>query len=323
MFSLFESPELRLREYAYRLIGRGEVHQSIIVSGSPRSGTTWLAQILASLPGYKHFNEPLRLAPPLVRKLGLEERNYVAPSASRAELREYLSYALRGKVDGPYQVHGTSKLRRTYEMLQRPQVVAKFIRANRMVHWLDATFDVRGLFVLLRHPCAVVSSHLQRWGAPAVPDDFSTGFGGDIPDDLINQYREVLESIDTGEEVLAAVWAIDTYCVLRHHGSSPGPVITYEQLRAYPEEIVTDLFAHVGAKVPESAWDHVDLPSRSAVPDLHVDDVERQLSKWTRKLSEDQTDRILRIARGFGLDMYGRDMYPALDRIDSPLLKQE
>jgi hypothetical protein len=305
------------------LIGRGEIEQSIILTGSPRSGTTWLAQILASLPGYKHFDEPLRLAPPLVRKLGLEERNYVAPDASRPALREYVAHALRGQVDGPYQVKGTSKLQRIYEMYRRPQVVAKFIRANRMAHWLDATFDARATFVILRHPCAVVSSHLQKWGAPSQPEDLHTGFGGRLPRDLVATFRDVLRSVETGEEILAAVWALDTYCVLRHHGSAPGPVVTYEQLRREPDEVLTFVFDHLGAPVPEAAWNHVDLPSRSAAPDLHVDDVERQLSKWRRKLSGEQIARILSVTHAFGLDMYGDDVYPALDRLDAPLLRSE
>ena len=79
----FSKMYLEAREIAYRTIGHGAISDSVIILGSPRSGTTWLAQIVATLSGYKHLDKPLRLAPALVRKLNLKERNYVGPTDER------------------------------------------------------------------------------------------------------------------------------------------------------------------------------------------------------------------------------------------------
>ena len=54
---------------------------TIVVAGSPRSGTTWLAELLRRLPGYKFLNEPLLLPNnPAAQEVGFEWRTHIAPT---------------------------------------------------------------------------------------------------------------------------------------------------------------------------------------------------------------------------------------------------
>jgi hypothetical protein len=49
-----------VKDIIFALAGGGAVEEeAIVVTGSPRSGTTWFLELLRTLPGYKAMNEPL------------------------------------------------------------------------------------------------------------------------------------------------------------------------------------------------------------------------------------------------------------------------
>jgi hypothetical protein len=306
-----------LSERIYEWIGRGAVEDAVMVAGTPRSGTTWLAELLATLPDYKHLDEPLHLKNPAL--LDLDWRTYVAPDARRPRLRAYLERVFRGQTRGHYKTEADSRLGRLVELYRRPSVVAKFVRAHRMLHWIDETFDLRGIVILVRHPCAVVASQLDYehsetndWAQASPDEKVETVLAGALPESLVDRFAPLVRDLDTGEEVLAALWAVDTYCALRLRGDPPGHVVAYEDLVASPRESLDSVFASLGTTLPKRALEHVDVPSDSAASDLHRKNDHRQLSKWKRKLTDGQVDRIISVVRAFDLDLYSEDLHPAL-----------
>lgn len=308
---------MTVKDQLYRWIGRGAVRDAVVVAGSPRSGTTWLAELLGAMPSYKVLDEPLHLQFPTLPDLGLDWRTYVAPDADRPDLAGYLERAFRGQIRGNYLTMSDSRLGRFVELVRRPHVVAKFVRANRMLHWIDATFDLRGIVLLVRHPCAVVASQLDyehaqtnAWAQATPSNDVEVDLAGSLPDGLVDRFGDRLRRLETREEVLAALWAVDTYCALRLHGDAPGPVVTYEDLVASPHDTLRTLFASLGISLPDTVFRQIDLPSESAASDLHRQDVNRQLSKWQRKLTDEQVDRILSVTHRFDLDMYSEHQRP-------------
>jgi hypothetical protein len=172
------------------------------------------------------------------------------------------------------------------------------------------------MIFLIRHPCAIVASQLDyehgetNYWAQASPDDnVETVLAGSLPDPLVERFRPLIRDLETREEVLAAIWAVDNYCALCRHGGPPGPVVAYEDLTASPHETLRSVFSDLGETPPDSAFQKIDTPSDSAASDLHQDDVHRQLSKWKRKLTDEQIDRILSVAHAFDLDLYSEDLY--------------
>lgn len=287
-----------------------------MISGSPRSGTTWLAELLSTMPGYKHFNEPLHLRLPALPDLDLDWRTYVAPEERRPKLRGYLEGVFTGTASGSYETEADTRLGRLVELYRRPQVVAKFVRANRMLHWINESFDLRGIIILVRHPCAVVASQLDYehgetnyWAQASPAEKVETVLVGVLPESLRTRFAPLIRDFDTVEEVLAAIWAVDNYCALRHHGDPPGHVVAYEDLVASPRETLRSVFGALEATPPDEAFRKVDEPSDSAASDLHREDVHLQLSKWERKLTGEQIDRILSVTHAFDLDLYSEDPY--------------
>ena len=77
-----------------------DIKDTILISGTPRSGTTWLMELLAAIPDYLTIFEPFN--PnwfPQIRKSNLCCRPYLHPDKDSPDIYEYLNKVFRGKKD--------------------------------------------------------------------------------------------------------------------------------------------------------------------------------------------------------------------------------
>lgn len=66
-------------------------HPPVFVFSTPRSGSTWLAELFLSQPGFKFCNEPFDLRDPYVRgALGMREWHELYDPANRPRIQAYL-----------------------------------------------------------------------------------------------------------------------------------------------------------------------------------------------------------------------------------------
>ena len=67
--------------YIDQVISKGKkiaLNDSILIVGSPRSGTTWLMEIFENIPGYSYIFEPLQLKWfPSSRKVGFDSSGFI------------------------------------------------------------------------------------------------------------------------------------------------------------------------------------------------------------------------------------------------------
>ena len=77
------------------------IKDTIVISGTPRSGTTWLMEIFIKIPGYTYYFEPIN---PLwfikIRGRGFKSRTYLPPDKDWPEGQDYLEKAFTGRVFG-------------------------------------------------------------------------------------------------------------------------------------------------------------------------------------------------------------------------------
>lgn len=92
--------ELISHKLAHKLIKRKiNIRDTIIVSGTPRGGTTWFMELLETLPDYKSIFEPLHKDWfPLVKKLNLPSRPYLEPNAEKDQLKKYLTLVFTDQI---------------------------------------------------------------------------------------------------------------------------------------------------------------------------------------------------------------------------------
>lgn len=306
--------------------GRCSTEESLVIAGVPRAGTTWLLELLRTLPGRKALNEPL-LYRTARREYGFGWHKYIAPAADAPRQREYLQRVLRGQVrDIPaWFFEAETQPGKVFEHATRKKLIVKFCRLNRALRWFARQVDVQGLVLMVRHPCAVVASMLKQgaWKESRLRGHGPTRaeqalHGGTLPDPLRDPFEPVLEHITTQVEVLAVHWCIDHYVPLLHHADDTYPWILapYERLVTHGEEELRRITEALGVGLTTEMQDQLREPSSSVVDQVYTRP-ERQLKKWRQRLSGRQVSDILSVVDEVGLSRFYTDaLEPDYDRLN-------
>ena len=286
--------------------------EAILVFGTPRGGTTWLMEILEALPGYRSIFEPFhRDMFPEVRKLRINPfRPYVYFKDPHPQLKEYLTKIFRGKIVSKSPRYRLT-LKNIYKRLFARKAVVKFVRANRLLPWIANNFQVKGMFFVIRHPCATIISQIETgFRAYFIPKNVPLPKKAVLTS--ISEIRELrnneelmrkLKTIETQEEILAAVWSIDNYIPLYYQRMFNWYTVVYELLVLNPEEEIKKMLSYINEKVTEEVYSKVRIPSITTHDRMYVG-TPKQLIKWKKKLSESQVRNILKVVHWFGLDFY-------------------
>jgi hypothetical protein len=283
--------------------------ETLVVAGSPRSGTTWLAEVLSTLPRSAILFEPQHmLQVPQARAAGLDWHVMKSPGDAWPAGDRYFDRVLRGQVVTPWTV---SHLPLGRAIAPRRWIV-KFVDANLMLGWLATRFPVRPPVLVLRHPCAVVGSQLRRgWRLDHAPR-LAAFF------DRYPQFSEYVASLQDPVEWSAAHWCLHTYAPLMLPQPWPFIVTTYEQATKDPEQAFGRLFERWQLPLPAGLVERTRRPSGTT-------DLGSQMRKrgdgdagWRKALTELQVAQVLAVVRRFGLDFYTDDPQPDVARLAGP-----
>ncbi|REL24171.1 hypothetical protein DYD21_19520 [Rhodohalobacter sp. SW132] len=294
----------KLQRTAFSLagnIGSCAIEDTIVLAGSPRSGTTLLLEAMHKLPGYKAINEPL-LKKKIRKKHGFNLRSYIAPGQSVPDQKKFLSDVLQGQMDqsARWLFEAQSVPGRIFEHSQRDKLLVKFCRINRMLPWFAEQFDVRGIVFIVRHPCAVVNSMLRfgqwdKWTWEYVQKDSvasPTVKIDHLPDSVQDTFAPLIERISTKTEALTLMWCLDHYLPLLHSSEHPWILVPYEKLITHNHSELRRICNALGAEVNNDILQTLDKPS-SSVKEKVKENADAQLLKWKQQLTTKQIDDIL------------------------------
>ena len=285
---------------------RHDPSRTVLVAGSARSGTTWLAELLSSIPRSAVLFEPLHETQvPAARRAGFTGEGRLASELDWPAGRTYLDDVLRGRILTPWTTREV-----TVAQVARAHVwIVKVLGANSLLSSIARTWPVPGPVLMIRHPGAVVESQLAHgWtGAtgPVVPRDLASRFPG---------LSEAVARASTPAERLAARWAVENLQPLHEPPGRPWTLVPYEHLVREPEQILHGLFGGWRWPVPPDLLAELDRPSMTA---RRGGDVEHRLHGWRDRLGRDRTARVLEIVRACGITVYDEGDEPRLDRLPS------
>ncbi|KPU64085.1 hypothetical protein EP1X_01285 [Thermococcus sp. EP1] len=295
-----------------------KLEDTIIISGTPRGGTTWFLEILETLPDYRSIFEPFhREWFSEIKRLNIPPRPYLEPNAENKPLKEYLYKVFTGRIASkqPRLLTPTE----VYKLIKGRKLIVKFIRANRILPWIVTNFELRGTYLLIRHPCAIIASQLETgirgyFTPKRVPLSKKIVFreAYQIPAIRNNEWlMKKLNTIDKQEEVLAAIWSMDNYVPLAYLSENPNAyyVVVYEKLLNNFEDEANKLFNYIHEKVPKKAYKKFTKPSKTTHDSSYIG-TQKQLLKWKKKLTKHQVKNILKVTHWFGLDFYNENPEP-------------
>lgn len=292
--------------------------EAITVYGAPRSGTTWLLDLLNVIPEYLVLFEPFFTELfPILKKHDIGPRPYRNPSEEDPELVQLLIDIFTGKI----QSKDPNIPMRFYDIFKRlraSKLLIKFTRANRLLPWIQNNFEFNNNFLLIRHPGAIISSQIQSG---------LTGYGRgifptskDLKKELksINLFPEQLikkvDRITKREEALAAAYALD-YTIPIQLANEKITTIYYEKLLLDSEREITQIFKILDSQQHiDMAMNRLDIPSHTTVntEKSYLNETRKQLSKWKNRLSREETENIKKVLNWFNVD-FNSSSYSILD----------
>jgi hypothetical protein len=278
---------------------------ALIVAGYPRSGTTWLAELIATVPGTGVIFEPLSIEHVReARAAGLDWQNFHLPSEDWPAGRHFFERVLAAKVLTPW----TASAMNLRQAARARRWVIKMVRANQMLGWIAQNFATKPAALIIRHPCAVLASRESRgWPSPTFPPS-NPGFFGAFP-----HLEGYVKSLRHPEEHFSTRWCMNYYAPLNLVGPRPFIELFYETLLMDPENQLRRLLNAWEMTLSEDAWALATRPSSKASTEMSRSGAD--LGRWRTKLGATRIARILAVLREFGLEFYGDSPLPDQSRI--------
>ncbi|MFA5882567.1 MAG: sulfotransferase [Acidimicrobiia bacterium] len=282
--------------------------RSVLLLGSPRSGTTKLAEVLASARTTRLVFEPMQPRSPYRPRRFVAGR-YRPPDAEDPELLAAWQRILAGRVRGSW-VDARNRSRISTHR------VVKCVAANNLASWLRHHFPATPIVYVYRHPVAVARSlaTLRRtraeWALGGVEgaewvlrrSGLLDGPLADRADDV----RRLVGSLTTDFEGDVVRWCLHNACPLTQPPGSGFLTVRHEDFLDDPEAMIDRMGRFTGLDVRRGRRE-ADRPSstdwtRSAA-DGGVTRTDRR-EGWRQRVDPRDQATAMEIVRVFGLEQY-------------------
>jgi len=285
--------------------------RSILVFGSPRSGTTWLMNLICASPGRAAVFEPLnRVYDPWLARIVGDEWLRLTADADHPELERFFTVVMAGH----HLTRWSSNRSSLTDLLRASRLVVKFVRAMRAMGWIARRFPANAKVAILRHPCAVVSSMVA---SPGKWNDWSREYVTERVLAVVGDaHRPFLARLKTREQLLAAWWAADTRALLTETSPADVLVLTYEMLVCQPSATLERLFSHLGEAVPPGALEGTRRASETANPGAAIRTGRAPLAEWRRRVEPMTARAILDVVEALGVSVYSEALVPDVARLE-------
>lgn len=314
-----------IKELAREIITSFNFHHKgnqsdILILSSPRSGSTWLMEMLYTQPGVKYINEPLgkrRLDYHKLLPIQTRWRYNSLTSFEESVLIRYFQGDGRARLFGPVNF-----FERSYSLVTN-RVVFKIVRANALIEWFYRELDVQIVF-LIRHPIAQSLSCIRRGHQDRVleylrDEEFMNRY---VDRELENYVRGVLE---TGSplEISVTQWCLSNLVPLgRWPKHAEWLAITYEELVLRASRFVDLLCEELDLPARERLLAATKRPSRVTSSSgsrtrnkIEAGDADYLVTKWKRHVSDQEERSLFSILRRFNIDAYEPGRYFASEEL--------
>lgn len=285
---------------------------NIVIVSTARSGTTWLAELLATQGRFKIVNEPCNLRVPVVRdNLGIDSWHELFLPENKSRIARYL----RGFIEGR-DTDRRFKRETPFSEFWHPvtdRVLFKILFAGEDdVDWLRTQLGAH-LVLLLRHPIPV---SLSRTEFPRLTSFLAPPYAANFTPAQLSLAANVIDSGDVFQ-VAVLDWCLQNVPPLRQVRKE-WIVLSYEQLVLEPEKVIEYLAERLALSDPQrilarlykasASTGKSQADSRQVLlnPEELMKNRQWLVDKWRKRVTAEQEDAAFRILERFDVRYYVR-----------------
>jgi len=292
---------------------KSDYRKSVLVCGSARSGTTWLANIINYDDKFRFMFEPYHIKLIEIVK-HFKTRQYIRPGDKNPDFVEPTDLILRGKL----KHYWVDRYNRRLISAKR---LIKCVRANLFLKWVKSLYPEIPVVLVIRHPLAVAFSRMRLteykdwdWNV-----DFSDCLGQpDLMQDHLEPFRKIMSDVSTPYEKHIISWCITNYVPLRQFDSGQIHIVFYENLCMHPEKELERLFSFLSQPYDERVLAVWEKMSPLAMGHRDSDKSDNPVTKWKNNLSPEQVRQGVKLLEVFGLEkLYSDEPMPLVQNADS------
>jgi hypothetical protein len=292
---------------------KGRARRPILVTGSHRSGSTWIGRMIAASDTVGYIHEPFNITrgPGICRTRFTYWFNYIRPGTGGSvdddyrrmlDFRyNYLAQALRVRswTDGKVLVRDGGRFLGSRTRRARPLV--KDPMALFSAEWFAETFDGQ-VVVIARHPAAFASSiKLDGWThpfshfseQPALIEDHLEPFRAEI-EEFVREEHDILDQA-------TLLWRLVHHAIAGYRARHPDWLfVRHEDLSREPIEGFGALFEALDIPYTEDVQQAILRSSSPSNPGdraenrhlFHTRDSRANVDNWRRRLTPAEIERV-------------------------------
>ncbi len=263
-----------------------------VVNGMPRSGTSWLEQIIESCPQVRYRLSPL---------FAYEFKGRIGMESSKEDWLDLLQEAYVS--DNEYMTRGRERADGRYPVFEKesenpPVFELKFDRFHELMPQLLRHFEADGirLVFIVRHPCGAMHSWLTA------PKEFPQD-----TDPLAHWRDGRIKKREYGDYFGFDDWKLVTRLQMEMAMTHPrhARILRYERLVADPVSQTRELFDFLELPVTPRTLDFVDAShARHDADEYSVFKAPEVKDRWKTELHPAIRDAILNELRGTDLEPF-------------------
>lgn len=284
--------------------------QTIFISGSGRSGTTWLQEIINYDNSYRILFEPFHIDKVDILK-GWHYRQYIRPNSKDLRYIKPANQILSGNIRNAW-------IDKDNDPLINKKRIIKDIRTQFLLGWVHTAFPDIPILMIMRHPCAVANSKLALgWNANLDQHIKELYAQKELVDDHLKPHTGLLNEIKDDFEKHILLWCLEYYVPLKQFQSNQILMIFYEQLcKDFPNQI-NRIFEFLKKEYGNEIFDKHKVPSSQVREDSAILKGKNPVNEWRKKISKGQINRAIEILKRFGLDaVYNQTDFPLMSPED-------
>jgi Sulfotransferase family len=272
---------------------------TVLLAGSGRSGTTWLADVVNYDNAYRYMGEPFTREHVNAVK-HFARLQYIRPEESGDEYFEAVRAILEGRIRSPWADNSNRRL------VSRKRLI-KDDRCTLMLAWMIRRFLGMPVVFIRRHPLAVAYSRIRsNWRVR----NREVYFGqSELMADHLGPFRDLMTSQRSELEGHVVDWCVENLVPHRHLRAHDACFVDYEALVADRESEFKRIFTYIGKPFDARAIERSkrlsvttflgrDGPKRKASRDMRL---------WREVLGNAEISSAMEIVKRFGLDQLVKD----------------